>query len=335
MAKFTDKKNNVYDFKITPYGTYLLSIGRFKPEYYAFFDDNMMYDSKYAGITNESQNSIHNRIKNETPYLGTQTIFEDIEVGRSTWEGDATNTYFQSDVLPTMQLPREDIFRIEGMIGDAWLEGNTQEIPAWKIVTLAGKIMSSSISDTTNNVLIPQVNIELDYIKKIRPSEPLADLVNSDVMMGLYTTEPFSDGNVVTLEVEDLSIYVEESNTALLTENFDIEVFEILKERSIATGNDTLRRLYFEKDYERIAGGILDEEAYNRNANLSYTTQSVDYYFDIKVDQEVEQEQACKAADLFNKDSYYVDLDFDCHTQQDEIVYNDIYGPVTEPEICL
>ena len=176
---------------------------------------------------------------------------------------------------------------------------------------------------------------ELEYIKKIRPSEPLADLVNSDMMMNLYTTEPFSDGNVVTLEVEDLSIYVEESNTALLTENFDIEVFEILKEKSIATGNDTLRRLYFEKDYERIAGGILDEESYNRNTNLSYTTQSVDYYFDVKVDQEVDQEQACKAADLFNKDSYYVDLDFDCHTQQDEIVYNDIYGPVTEPEICL
>ena len=335
MAKFIDKKNKVYDFQITPYGTYLLSIGRFKPKYYAFFDDNMIYDSKYTGITNESQNSIHNRIKNETPYLGTQTIFEDIEVGRGIWEGDATNTYFQSDVLPTMQMPREDIFRIEGMIGDAWLEGNTQEIPAWKVVTLGGDIKSSSASDTVNNVMIPQVNIEASYTKKIRPSEAIADLVNSEIFAGLYTTDPFSDGNVVTLEVDDLSVYVEETNTALLTENFDIEVFEVLKEKSPATGNDTLRRLYFEKDFERIDGGMLNEEAYNRNFNLSYTTQSVDYYFDIQVDQEVDHQQACKAAELFNKDSYYIDLDFDCHTQEEEMAYNDIYGPVTEPEICL
>ena len=53
MAKFIDKKNKVYDFQITPYGTYLLSIGRFKPEYYAFFDvDNFILsptpDSNYA-----------------------------------------------------------------------------------------------------------------------------------------------------------------------------------------------------------------------------------------------------------------------------------------------
>ena len=39
MAKFINKKEKVYDFKLTPYGHYLLSIGAFKPEFYGFFDD--------------------------------------------------------------------------------------------------------------------------------------------------------------------------------------------------------------------------------------------------------------------------------------------------------
>jgi hypothetical protein len=44
MAKFINKKEKVYDFKLTPYGHYLLSIGAFKPEFYGFFDDNIIYD---------------------------------------------------------------------------------------------------------------------------------------------------------------------------------------------------------------------------------------------------------------------------------------------------
>ena len=45
MAKFLDKKEQVIDFKLTSYGRYLLSIGSFKPSYYAFFDNNIMYDT--------------------------------------------------------------------------------------------------------------------------------------------------------------------------------------------------------------------------------------------------------------------------------------------------
>ena len=40
-------------------------------------------------------------------------------------------------------------------------------------------------------------------------------------------------------------------------------------------------------------------------------------------------------AEVLNKDSYYIDLDFDCETVMDENVYYDIYGTEAEPEICL
>ena len=48
MAKFLNKKEQVIDLKLTSYAKYLLSIGRFKPHSYAFFDDNVLYDKKYA-----------------------------------------------------------------------------------------------------------------------------------------------------------------------------------------------------------------------------------------------------------------------------------------------
>ena len=62
MAKFLNKKEQVFDFKLTSYGHYLLSNGSFKPFYYGFFDDNVIYDGKYVGLT-EKQNQIHERIK--------------------------------------------------------------------------------------------------------------------------------------------------------------------------------------------------------------------------------------------------------------------------------
>ena len=72
MAKILDKKEQVFDLEITPHGKYLLSTGKFKPVYYGFYDDNVLYDGEYAGIT-EAQSQIQQRIKEETVYLGTLT----------------------------------------------------------------------------------------------------------------------------------------------------------------------------------------------------------------------------------------------------------------------
>jgi len=46
MAKFLNKKERVYDLKLTSYGEYLMSVGRYKPHYYAFFDDNSIVFTK-------------------------------------------------------------------------------------------------------------------------------------------------------------------------------------------------------------------------------------------------------------------------------------------------
>ena len=58
----------------------MLSAGNFRPSYYAFFDDNVIYDRQYAGFTSKGpQNDIHHRIKNTTQYFEGLTLFESVE----------------------------------------------------------------------------------------------------------------------------------------------------------------------------------------------------------------------------------------------------------------
>ncbi len=58
MAKFINKKEQVFDLQLTTYGRKMLSVSSFKPTYYAFFDDNVVYDGDYIGLNDEKQNEI-------------------------------------------------------------------------------------------------------------------------------------------------------------------------------------------------------------------------------------------------------------------------------------
>ena len=63
--------------------------------------------------------------------------------------------------------------------------------------------------------------------------------------------------------------------------------------------------------------------------------EEIEYYFSVLTDHQIEEKMACKASELFNKSSYYIDLDFDCALEEEEdLAFADIYGRVTESEIC-
>jgi len=331
MAKFINKKEQVYDLKLTTYGHYLLSIGTFKPTYYAFFDDNVLYDAAYADIS-ESQNNIHQRIKQETSYLEGFVLFKDLE--ETIRIQNDRGGQFQS-ISPNNYLQKESMFKLDKMIGDAWLDGETQKAPAWTIVTLQSKISSSQQNDTLFSSSVSQINIDLLYSLKVE--NPELNLNPTEIANFEDRTPIFADGNIISLKRDDPLIYAEEVNTQLLTKNFDIEVFMTASvSSSIPALPDTiiLERKYFEKKNPQIKNGLLLSETQKENMPTSYTTNSVEYYFDIITDLQVNQVKACRGSEIFNKQSYYVDLDFDCE-EPEEVSFFDIYGSVVEPEICL
>jgi len=326
MAKFLNKKEQVYDLKLTTYGHHMLAVGTFKPAYYAFFDDNVLYDGAYAEIS-ESQNNIHKRIKEDTSYFEGITLFKDIEdtISLQTIEvGD-----WEQTISPANYIQRDSIFKLDKMIGDAWLDGDTQKAPAWKVVTLQSKITSSKTQDTVFSSSIPQINIDLLYSIEAVSSE--LNLNPTEIANFEDRTVEFIDGYNIVLKRDNPLIYVEEVNTQLLTKNFDIEVFVT---GAISDLGTLLERKYFERKIPQIKDGILLMDTQIENSPTAFTTNSVEYYFDVLTDIQVNQVDACRGAEIFNKQSYYVDLDFDCEEVED-ISYYDIYGSVVEPEICL
>jgi hypothetical protein len=76
--EFFNKKEDVIDIKLTRYGKNLLSRGSFKPVYYMFFDDDILYNSKKGGFT-EEQNKAEERILKNTPRLKTQSVTLGVE----------------------------------------------------------------------------------------------------------------------------------------------------------------------------------------------------------------------------------------------------------------
>jgi len=344
MAKFLDKKEQVYDFQLTTYGRYLLSVSGLKPTYYAFFDDNIVYDGRYANAKDgqpappidtiaEPQNDIHNRIKNETQYIESLTLFEGVESSDTT--NDGTVNFFDLQGLSAKRRMRKDVFRFDAAIGDANLDGDIDKAPAWKVVTLQSQISSSFAKDETTfpsgSINIPQINIDANYILKTR--EPgFQDMNSRDPRVLELITERFIDDRVIAIEQADPLIYVEEKNTQILTENFDIQVYDI---QTDSENNTSLEKKFFKKIVSQIQNGLMVSPKIKKIPEAEITSGSVEYYFDVWSDSQVDRKLACRGLAEFNKDSYYVDFDFDCEKDEDEGVFYDIYGSVTEPEICL
>jgi hypothetical protein len=337
MAKFLDKKERVLDLELTSYGKHLLSIGKFKPVYYAFYDDNVIYDGAYANIT-ESQNNVHQRIKNETPYVESLVLFEDVDnklqkIPRVDETGLGIITI---DTVPMeSEKPRFDNFRYDNAIGDALLDGNdTSLAPSWKVVMLQSEISSSAQKETSTSVTelnIPQINITAQYKKMIRNVDELP-IVPSTVQETQIQSSTFADNNIIELVMDDPIIYIDEVNTELLSDNFDIEVFLL----ESGTASESLTRKYFETKKQQVVDGlmvtanpeeVIDDEQLTKNA--------VEYYFNIRKDENTNQEVVCKQIEIYNKQSYYIDLDFDCDFENQENFFNDIYGSEVVPEICL
>lgn len=331
MAKFIDKKERVIDFKLTSYGNYLLSIGNFKPTYYTFLDDNVVYDSEYFGRTGEKQNDIQKRIKEDTQYLESLVLFE--EIGKNTLPATEMN-FFQSDVTPQQKTTRIDEFRLNSIIGDSFVAEDKQKVPSWKVVSLRSDISSSTAIDGVNGTQIPQINITASYFKKIAEvAEYNERILNTSIAPDLESvSEVFADGKVIYLEMSEPVIYVEEANTEILNQNFDIEVFEV--QDGITASGEKLIRKYFQDKQEQIVDDYMVAANPVTNPEDLITDDAIEKFFSVLVDGEIDEKTACKLASVFNKESFLIDLDFDCDKVIQEELFYDIYGSETEAEIC-
>ena len=256
---FLNKKEDVIDFQLTQYGKYLVSQGKFKPVYYAFFDDDIIYDQRYAsGSVLEIQKDIETRIFDNTPSLDAQYLFhsvDDLKMQDQVVRRDSPHPWsgFTDDVKEKLQQVPEKYFTLTDPLGNSELA--TDKAPSFTIELSKGEISSSfstlsGSDDKTYSIKnIPQINIkDIIFYHTIKN-------IDDEPAEGVYVFP--GDQTYISVKQDYLSLRVVEENVPLSRENFDIEVY-ILDN----SGNIDFP-LYFKEDVGDLAiqNGILIDEA--------------------------------------------------------------------------
>jgi len=307
---FFDSKEEVLNIELTQFGKKLLSKGKFKPVYYAFFDDDIVYDSQYMNVT-ENQNETQERILKNTAFSKPVYNFHSVEEESS----QIASYLVREDLTSISNLDKLDLadgetnYSLLLPLGKSSL--NSQYYPAWNFKALNGQI--STVQEYINNansneftkypyLKIPQINMETSSIKVDVYDE---DTVNSATAGQLETVQ--------IIQKEEKTFYVKrgevfnifdiiESNVDDRRDNFEVEIFvEDVKEvnKLIKT---YWRRLNFPKKPVAIKDGILLDEPLNKDSsNVIFNNTYANYYLNVLVDDEInlppEQRLAVNAYD--------------------------------------
>lgn len=310
--EFLDKKEQVLDTQLTQYGKYLLSLGRFEPVYYAFLDDDLIYDNKYTGLTFETQNQIHDRLK-ETPQLSSQYIFHGLET-----ETSNTNKTIRlneneliSNEIKKIQPTPEKHYALSNPIGTMGLDSTN--IPAWSVNVLNGQVSSSSIIQTGSlpNLSIPLLFMETVVYRTIPiANDTLVQIgnnsqVDDNSILGSLSdlstlVQKFSDGSFINIYEDPIVIEIEELNSVFDNENFEIEFFKVENESFGGNVKEVLVPLLFNNfKKEIVKNNILLDEEEIRNLDSkvgTINTSNVEYFFDVFIDNEIDQNLLCGLA---------------------------------------
>ena len=356
--KFMNKKEQVLDIKMTPYGEFLLSQGQFKPEYYSFYDDNILYESQYAGYA-DVQNNIEPRTQEDTPQLETQAVFSDrnifIRPGISDLAGTIVNEaeYLGgADPLGISnyilvgggegleQEPGEgaegitinaDFFERKMYSPQACLGTSdilSTDAPAWSISLLRGEIANSSravVNSLTPTIHVPHLDITLTYKIDVKNDSRFI----SDTELSIE----YPNGEYLDITPEIILAQVLERNSEFTKENFDIEVFEVQEGKAPGLKDSSgdpvmvekLRPLKFRKPYSLVQDGVLLDSDEIAVSTDPLTKEYVEYYFNIKVDNQIDEQLICSSIDSLESRGLYVDTEIECEDVKN-ISLVDIYS---------
>jgi len=344
---FLNSKEEVLDIQLTPYGKFLYSQGKLKPTYYAFFDDDIIYDNQYASVT-ESQNSIEPRIQEETPY--TMCLANNFPA--------ETNLRKSFDVInPNID---NQLFTFTKILGTSDLDYNYGA--SWDIKLIKGSITNFSSNFTGSNqrsINVPQLNTPVIYetsINKVLVSRtsdrvPITpeDYAAAELGAGMvddtttnlesiiqtarennnYNTfnmsGRFEDGTAVLVEEKSVIIDVSEKNTQLISDMYEIEVFRYDKDSS---GNDLLTKLFFKHKKPAVVNNILlDDQQQN---DIEITRDFVEYYFNVFVDNEIDNQVVCDYIQPTQKGRNTMVTVVSCDETTSQQITNSLYNTNTK-----
>tara|TARA_Y100000310_G_scaffold220369_1_gene221891 strand:- start:133 stop:1119 length:987 start_codon:yes stop_codon:yes gene_type:complete len=328
-VEFFNKKEDVIDLQLTQFGRMLFSKGKFEPVYYSFFDDNIMYNSVRAS-SNEIQNRSEERIR-EAQTTQPQISF-------SSLEKDFSKNYnlilSGQDKVGSIDLQRtpEKLYALPQSIGTSDI--NSEYSPSWAVQFLNGALSSSinymSLTDKDGGKYVLQIpQLETDLEIEVAENKAASGLNLDEVEDGALLAD------VVVLSPEDdtyILLKISEQNGFFQKRNFDIEVFEIEEDNQDGSIVEILRPLAFPQPEE-----VIDELSFMEHSTPSADKNYVNYYFDILVDDEINDEILCKKDPVNEKMGVYADpRTRDCQLLLEKRKIFDIYEDEADSsgEVC-
>lgn len=308
MATFFDSKEEVIDFQLTSHGKDLLSKGRFKPAFYSFLDEGIIYDQSYAGVVSETQSDIESRIQDNTPTL---KVFNSFPVETKLKKKNTLledNFYSQFYSLSNTSV-------------------NYDYYPNWNIIALKNSFVSASNYITgTGGVIyaIPQISLSCSYTDKILLDKvylqnknsiiQTEDTVTSEMSVGGFlssdgisitslekqsqdekkfntfiTSEHFNDGTIIVVEEDEIILDITQNNSAL-DEEYEVEVYKYDTDQD---GNEIILPLnFFFKEHEAVVDDILVDLKDNYST-LPVDKNVVEFFMNIKFDSQIDQSLVC------------------------------------------
>jgi len=336
---YFNKKFDVLDIQLSPYGRHLLQNGQLMPKYYAFFDDDVLYDCQ-AGSFSERNSDIKTRILEETPVLRPHYVFKGIE---STFDKDEpfpTSQYDSAD----RPIADETSKFLQYSLGSS--DPTKEKAPAWNVTVLVNDIADAAMQLTSSQyqpLNIAQVDFNIDYemsVGNVNNDLPTSGLKGTP---NLPVSDVMSDGTYIDLSEEQVLMQILEKNGFLFGDSLELEVFmfETTGSGPSLTFTEELRPLKFLKRENQILNDILisgqpNNKASFRQASDQITPQHVEYYWDCRLDREIPLDDLCKGAKRLKSAGLDVGsmLDIECPDEPD-LLDNSIYSSkVTSIEDC-
>lgn len=268
---FTNKKERVIQIELTQFGKKLLSKGGFHPEFYQFFDDDIIYDNNYAGATDgtgKAQDRIKESVRLAPQYvsLGLQTRFEketeDIEAG--------LKDLFEEIGINENQIESEKLLSFP--LGDMNLK--TQDHPMFNLRAYDSLITSNTVQYLTQSgqvAKIPQVSFKPEHTLQINTTHQTSDpgtLHDSETYTLDFTENKieFLDGSFLLQDTEGVVISLDESNVKYTKENFEVEIYEVLENKELVRIKDMEQILkYFDIQIDASVEEVPKRKRINKN----------------------------------------------------------------------
>jgi hypothetical protein len=287
---FFNKKEDVMKIELTTHGKHLLSKGEFKPEFYAFFDDDILYESEAVSIT---ENNIQTKVRiiTDTPSLKPPAAIKGVE-----------SSIFDKKTI-------EDDNILLNIIGTN--KQTTNNANGWDVTALLGEFSSSLpyISSSASPIYnVPQIECEVNYTMSVGNTSKdtyfSSEYLSSEIAL---------DNTFIKLRSDDLLLYILEKNGFLYKDAKSVEVFKY-----------DYDEIYMNKisffNFDNLDGDIAEisdqsKVVVNEGEIVIDDSNFVDTYFSVLIDREISNTDLCKGIKKIKDKNVFLGLNIECEDE--------------------